>query len=350
MIPHSKPFVGYKELEFVNQAMHSQILINGGFKEKFLESISNYLGVSEVYYSQSGTDALIFLLKALNLKEHAEIILPTYVCEGVYYGVLEAGYIPVLCDIGESWNTTADKIKEKISDKTGAIIMVYIFGLIGDIDEILTLGYPVIEDVCQSFGLKINGRIAGTLGTAAFCSFGAIKCLTAGGVGGCAFSSRKDINQKMKNLEKISFVRSELSEMNAAYGLAQIENYEYFLLRRAEIASQYNGVFSDIKHVKQLSFNMGINYRFVTKVSCDPEIIMKEISNYGITLRKGVDQLLHKKFGIEGDYSNSEEAYKSTVSWPIYPALDQEEVEYIITVIKKIFKNAPNKIKLSKEL
>lgn len=340
MILHSKPFVGSKELNYVSEAIRSHNLTNGTFKERFLTALCNYLGVNEIHYTDSGTDALIFLLKALNIKENDEIILPTYVCEGVFLAVLEAGYKPVLCDIGENWNTTAEKIKEKISPNTGAIIMVYIFGLEGDIENILALGYPVIEDVCQSFGLKIKGKVAGTFGIASFCSFGSIKCLTTGGTGGCIFSTRDDVNQKLKDLANERAALPILTEINAAYGLAQIENYEYFLSKRIDIANQYNEVFSEIPDVQKTSINMGMNYRFITKVATEPDRLINEFAGYGISLRKGVDQLLHKRFNIRGNFSNSEETFNSTISWPIYPELTQEELNYIFTVVKARFKNA----------
>ncbi len=331
MIAHSKPFVSDLELNYVQSAIRTGHLVNGSFTKDFLSSLATFLQVEEVFYEETGTKALILALKALELREGAEIILPTYVCEDVFHGVQEAGFKPVLCDIGDRWVSTTEKVKEKINSKTGAIIVVYIFGITLEIQELTRLGIPVIEDVCQGLGLQIDNKMAGTFGDVAFSSFGAIKCITAGGVGGCVFSAKTDVANKLKDLKiKRSSI---LTEMQAAFGLAQIEGYDLMLTKRREIAMRYHDIFNKMQGVLCTSFAQGMNYRFVTKIMCKPEKLIKKFEEDNICLRRGVDQLLHIKFGIEGDFINSEQTFNTTVSWPIYPALTNDELDYILSVI-----------------
>lgn len=337
IIPHSKPFFGKPEAQRVEESLTSPIITDGIFKTRFSDGLKSFMGVSQFYFSNSGTESLFIILKALNIQPGDEVILPSYVCESVYYAILNAGAIPILVNVNEDWVTSPEEIAGKITNKTKAIVVVYTFGVICEIEKIISLGIPVIEDICQSLGLSINGKQAGSFGVASFISFKAIKCITTGGEGGGFFLNDESLVANVNKLNKNYWFSGKITELQAAFGTSQLEQYNSFLEERKQIARQYEELFVTSDKVTKTSYGLGMNYRFVVQSKLDVEDTMKRFLECGIHLRRGVDALLHKVFNHSGDFSVTESVFNKTISFPIYPGLTREDFLSISETIKKTF-------------
>ncbi|MCD6068694.1 MAG: putative perosamine synthetase [Bacteroidetes bacterium] len=337
MIPHSKPYIGELEKQYVNESLASPVITDGAFSKQFSSGIRTYLQSKHFFFANSGTESLYVILKALGIKNGDEVILPSYVCDSVYYAVQNAGAIPVLADINENWVAGPEEIKARITDKTKAIIVVYTFGLPCDIKTIVDFGIPVIEDICQAMGLEINEKKAGSFGIASFVSFAAIKCMTMAGEGGGILTNSDELADKITELKKRSVFTNRVTETQAAFGCAQLKQYDVFLEKRKKQAEAYQKLLGNSEQVLKTSYGTGMNYRFVIQTNQDVEDTMKRFAEKGISLRRGVDSLLHKTFDIKGGFSVTERMFSTTVSFPIYPALTDAELETIGTAIKQTY-------------
>jgi dTDP-4-amino-4,6-dideoxygalactose transaminase len=154
------------------------------------------LGVEDALLCGSGSLALEIALGACGVREGDEVVIPTFCCTSVVPPILAVGAYPVLADIGEELNITAETVEAVLTNKTAAIIVPHLFGNPADISGIIELArrrnIRVIDDAAQALGATIDGRPAGSFGNAGILSFGSEKvCFGLGG--GVVVSRQKDV-------------------------------------------------------------------------------------------------------------------------------------------------------------
>jgi len=179
-------------------------IIEGRKIEAFEEQVARYLGVKHALSLPSGRMALYASLEALKLNPGSEIIIPSFNVPEVVGTVIWAGMHPKFVDIDPgTYNVSPELIEEKISEKTGAILLTHLYGQPAQIDKILNIaakhGIRVIEDAAQAFGASYQGKKVGTFGEIAYFSFGLVKNLNCLG-GGMAVTDSKDLYEEMKSV------------------------------------------------------------------------------------------------------------------------------------------------------
>ncbi len=178
----------------------------GGEEVESLESeLARYLGVSDVITVNSGTDALFLTLKALDIGQGCEVIVPTFTFVASVSTIVHAGARPVFvdCALG-SFLLDIDAIESLICSKTKAILAVHLFGQAVNMTQLLRLAERyslcVIEDVAQAFGARHGGAYLGSLGTAGAFSFYPTKNLGALGDGGAIATNDADLALRLRRL------------------------------------------------------------------------------------------------------------------------------------------------------
>jgi len=342
IISHSKPTLSSMDIDAVKRVLHSGMIASGEQTAEFENRVAEYLNLESGAATASGSSALYLCLKALGVGKGDEVILPTYVCISVLNAVKQTGANPVLCDIDENWGICLDTVIPHISPKTKAIVAPYIGGIAFDIKSLVELDIPVIEDLAQAFGVTINGRKAGTYGQITMCSFQAIKCLTSGGEGGMVLSNDKTLMSHIRSKK----IYSPMSDLQAAVGISQLEQYPSFLKRRKQIADQYFNTFDRFQNMcmpLQLR-KKSIFFRFPLIISQPFEMIKQDFENEGIAVRQFIDFLLHKIIEQPKDiFPMAELHFRQTLSIPIYPSLHDSQVEYITKTGEQIFRRYDNK-------
>jgi dTDP-4-amino-4,6-dideoxygalactose transaminase len=153
---------------------------------EFEEKCADYLKVKHVIGVNSGTDALILIMKAMGIR--GEVIVPAFTFIATLGAVAMAGARPVLVDVGDDFCMDPDKIAAAATPHTEAILPVHWAGrpcdMIGIRYEAAKLGLPIIEDACHAMGAKFNGLFCGALGRAAAFSLHPLKNLNVWGDGG----------------------------------------------------------------------------------------------------------------------------------------------------------------------
>lgn len=218
-------------------------------------ALQNYTGTKHAITCSSGIDALLLAIMALDIKPGEEIITTPFTFIATAEAIAFLGAIPVFVDIDEvTYNIDVNQIEKNITNKTKAIIPVSLYGQIADMDEVNALAekynLAVIEDAAQSFGAKYKGKKSCNLSTIGCTSFFPAKPLGCFGDGGSLFTNDDQLADKIKSMRfhgqteryihKYIGMGGRLDTLQAAILLEKIKHYENDIIRRQQVAKQYN--------------------------------------------------------------------------------------------------------------
>jgi dTDP-4-amino-4,6-dideoxygalactose transaminase len=348
VIEHSKPTLGGEEEEAVLDVLRSGYISEGRITEEFEKSLSAFLNVSDTVCLPSGYLGLFLAIRVLD-GEGAKVFMPTFVCREVFDAVKLAGAEPVLCDIGEDFNLSADDVCRRMDrlpkrDKK-ITVLPHMFGLAADIESHLELGIPVIEDCAQSLGSHYGEKMTGTLGDVGVFSFEATKVI-ATGQGGAVTSSRSDMAGKLRNLKHDMILREAprysfyFTDLQSAIGIAQMKRLAGFIESRKDIAKGYFQSFKALPVALPETYadREHIFYRFmVGSEKLSPRDVMEASLRAGVKIKQVVP-LLHREIGLdENEFPVAESVLREWVSVPIYPSLDEPGMQRVIATIEEIY-------------
>ena len=252
-----------------NEEKYLLELLNGGFPGKSEPGFTGRLeaafaekfGVKFAISFTNGTATLHAALTALGVGPGDEVIVPPLTMSSTTLAVLHAGATPVYADVDrETFVMSVESARRKISPKTKAIMPVSLYGLPAPVPELKKLGFPVVEDSAQCFLGKIGGRIAGTIGELGSFSFQNSKHITCG-EGGMVVTDDPELAAAVRRFSSLGYgqispepgkskidknviafpetVRHthygfnfRMSELCAAFALAQLENLDRFVAMR----------------------------------------------------------------------------------------------------------------------
>jgi len=341
MIPHSRPTIDKNDIQAVTTVLASGHIARGEKVREFEAVVAKFIGVKYAVACSSGTSALHLALLGLGIGKGDEVIIPSFVCPSPYLAVMHARGVPKIADIdAENLNISAKTAKPRISKKTKAIVVPHMFGNPADINGLLDLGIPVIEDCAQSLGAEYKNRRIGSFGDLSIFSFYATKMITTG-EGGMVLTDNYDFYAKiveMRDYDKKSLNPSrynyKLTDFQAALGLSQINKLSAFIERRRKLASLYSSRL--MKHgVRTQKHNQGsVFYRYV--IFIDHLLsIQKRFKEAGLMCERPIFYPLHKSLLTE-KCPNSNWAFEHALSIPIYPSLTNEEVNHILRMFDSV--------------
>lgn len=269
-IPVNTPLLEGNELKYVSECITTGwISSEGPFITKFEEEFSNYVTRNYGIAVSNGSAALDIAIRALGIGKGDEVIMPTFTIISPAQSVVTNGAIPVLVDSDPiTWNMDVSQIEAKITSKTKAILVVHIYGLPVDMDPVLELCEKykllLIEDAAEMHGQTYKGKMCGSFGDISIFSFYPNKHITTG-EGGMLVCNDKDLAERCKKLRNLAFepngrrfVHHELgwnyrmTNLQAALGLAQLENIENHIKKKREIGLTYYKALSESKIDLQL--------------------------------------------------------------------------------------------------
>jgi len=341
MIYHSRPTLDQNDFDSVLQVLKSGQIVQGEQSARFEENLSSLIGVKGGAAVSSGTAALHLSLISLGVGKGDEVILPGFVCTAPLNAIYYVGATPVIAEVDRlTFNIDVNDLKKRITKKTKAIIIPHMFGLPSDMEDIASLGIPIIEDCAHSIGSRYKDNYTGSFGALSIFSFYATKVIAAG-EGGMVLSDNAQLIAAIKDLrdydEKDAFAvrhNYKITDIQAALGMSQLKKLFLFIKKRKDIADKYGRIFNDLKIPAPFvpKDREHIFYRYVVLLE-NAERFMESMMKRGVACRRPVFKPLHRYLGLSG-YATTDWIWERAVSIPIYPSLTDEEVRLIIDSIK----------------
>lgn len=349
--------------EAVQEVLRKGQYILGEQVRMFEEEVGGYLGTTEGIAVGSGSDALYLALKAFDIGPGDEVITTPFSFVATGDAILRAGAKPVFADIdSDTCNLDPDRIAERITPRTRAIIPVHLYGQCARMDRIMRIAKRhsliVIEDACQAFGAGCLGKKAGTWGDAGCFSFFPTKNLGGCGDGGMIVAADKNIAAKLRMLRAhgsssryhhvLQGINSRLDEIQAAILRVKLRHIDRWNGRRRELARQYCSLLRGVPLQLPCEFpNMHHVYHLFTvrtSARAEREDFVSFLRDRGIEtavhypkpiyLQPSYQHLNYRK----GTCPNAEQASDQVCSLPLYPEMTEEAVGRVAASIAAFYK------------
>ncbi len=365
MIPISKPSVDEKEIKAVVDVLKSGIIAQGPKVREFENNFAEFAGIKNAVAVNSGTAALHCAIYAAGIKEGDEVITAPFTFVATANSILMQRAKPVFVDIEEeTFNINPEKIEEKITNRTKAILAVDLYGHPYDYDAIKKIAekhnLKIIEDACQAAGAEYKGRQCGTLGDIGTFSFYATKNMTTA-EGGMLATDNDDYAELAKRLrhhgqsEKTRYEYSDLgynyrmTDINAAIGIEQLKKINKWNKKRIENAAYLSKSLGKIKGIKVPITRKGcvhVFHQYTIKAEDGFKLSRNELMDYlkskgigcGVYYPKPLHLAEHiKKFGYKkGDFPAAEKMCEQVLSLPVHQHLAKKDLDKIIKVFQEL--------------
>ncbi|MCU4156567.1 DegT/DnrJ/EryC1/StrS family aminotransferase [Carboxylicivirga sp. A043] len=368
--------IPFLNLKHINQAYQSRIeeairrVINSGWylqgeeNNRFESVLSEQIGCNYVVGTGNGLDALRLIFRAYIemglLKVGDEVIVPANTYIASILSISENGLIPVLVEPDiDTYNISPEKIGVSITNRTKAILVVHLYGLVCDMETISRIvkskGLLLIEDNAQAIGAELNGRKTGNLSDAAAFSFYPGKNIGALGDAGAVTTNNPELANLIKALanygsskkyiNKFKGINSRLDEIQAAILNLKLDDLNDITERRRTIARRYCNEIKNsnlvlpqwprdkMKHSWHL-YVIRSNYR---------DALMKFLSEKGIGSMIHYPTPPHKQEAYKEinnlSFPVTEEIHKTILSIPLHQCLSEKEIDFIIKALNEFKPN-----------
>ena len=341
-----------------NKVMDSSYFILGKECKAFEEEFAAYCDAKYCVGVANGLDALFLILKAMDIGEGDEVIVPSNTFIATALAVSYTGATPVFVEPElKSYNMDPARLEAAITDQTKAVIAVHLQGRPADMDRILQIagkyGLKVMEDAAQAHGVRYKGKTVGTFGDAAAFSFYPGKNLGALGDGGAVVTNNQKLadqvralgnygsNQKYSHIYK--GINSRLDELQAAFLRVKLTQLDKWNDARTAIAKKY---FAGIQNEKialppKPDADFGHIYH-VFAIRCrERDALEQYLADHGVGTVKHYPVPMHLQecyadLGYKrGDFPIAEEISDTIISLPMFYGMTQAQVQYVIDVINQ---------------
>jgi len=395
MIPFSPPRIDDKVIAEVTAALKSGWITTGPRTKQFEKNITEYCGCITTVAVNSWTMGVQVLLNWWGIGEGDEVILPAYTYCASANVIVHSGAKPIMVDIaGKDFNIDVEAVKAAITPKTKAIIAVDISGFLADYDALNTLVREeaminqftpnnelqeklgrilVISDAAHSFGATLNGKRAGSLTDISSFSFHAVKNLTTAEGGALCFNlpenfdhdeiykefcvkilhgqSKDALAKTQKGAWKYDVnepgFKCNMTDLQAAIGLIELERYQENLDRRKQIFDAYTSAFEQEDwaiippyktDTKESSYHLYL-LRVDGATEQQRDEIIREIAEMDVAVNVHFQPLplltayAKRGYRIE-NYPEAYAKYANEISLPVYYDLSDDNLKTVIETVK----------------
>ncbi len=352
----------------ISGVIESQQFILGKEVQEFECDAAGYIGSKYTLGVTSGSDALIMALMALDIGPGDEVITTPYSFFATVGSIYRVGATPVFVDICDtSYNIDTQRIEEKITSKTKAIMPVHLFGQSAKMDKIIELGkkynIPVIEDAAQAIGSTYEGKQVGNIGDIGCFSFFPSKNLGCFGDGGMVTTNSEELFHKLSSIRNhgqnpaVKYQHQyvggnfRIDTLQAAILKVKLPHLNSWVESRRQNANIYYTLFNDllpkgtldslaITLPKEESPSFHTFNQFVVRIPFrDKFLEAAKNANIGVMVYYPFPLHLQPCFSSmgfkEGDFKVSETAALQTVALPIYPEAPKSDLEQVAELLVK---------------
>jgi perosamine synthetase len=375
MLPYGRQSISEEDIQAVVDVLRSDWLTTGPKVAEFEEALAAQVGAKYAVAFSSGTAALHGAAFAAGLKPGDEAITSPLTFAATANCVLYQGARPVFADVSpDTLNLDPDRMAERITPNTRAILPVDYAGHPADLDPILDLaerhGLTVIEDACHALGAEYKGRRTGSIAHMSVFSFHPVKHV-ATGEGGMVTTDRADLAENLRRFRNHGISSDarqrqasgqwhyemvllgfnyRLTDVACALGISQLKKLDANLARRREIAARYTAAFRDLRGVIAPSVRPDVNPAWhlypirinTSQLKKDRAYVFRALraENIGVNVHY-IPVHLHPyyrdQFGYRGgEYPIAETAYGQLISLPMFHAMTDQDVEDVIAAVSKV--------------
>lgn len=365
LLPPLEEFIPYLEQIWGNKYLTN----NGPFHQQLEQALADYLGVKHLSLFSNGTLALLTAFQTLRLS--GEVITTPYSFVATSHSLLWNGLTPVFADIDpQTFNINADSIEALITPQTSAIMPVHCYGIPCEVDKIQriadTYGLKVIYDAAHAFGVKQNGSSILNCGDLSILSFHATKVFNTieGGAIICPDARTKKRIDYLKNFgfaDETTVIapgiNAKMNEVQAAFGLLQLQHIDAALAARAAIYQRYCEGLADIPGIELYTpegdFEWNHAYYPILVDARFPiarDALYDALKEEGIYSRRYFYPLIssfamyrHLPSSAPEHLPVANEIAQKVLCLPIFPDMSEEEQQRVITAVRRI--GLPLKVK-----
>lgn len=375
-IRYGRQWLDEADMAAVHEVLQSSFLTGGPHVERLEKRLAGYTGAKYAVAVSNGTAALHCACLAAGITEGDEVITTPMTFAASANCVLYCGARPVFADIDpETYNVSPLSIRERITDKTKAIIAVDFTGQPVQADEIRAIceEYDLIfiEDAAHSIGSKYKGKMVGSFADLTTFSFHPVKTIT-GGEGGAILTNDDDLYKKLMLYRNHGIVHAaenmeekhdepwyyeqqflgfnyRLTDFQSALIDSQLDKLERFKARRKEIAEKYNQAFSDMPEIilqKEIPEADTCRHLYIIRLDLEKLNCSRLEFFHAMTAENVVPQVhyipiyyfpYYRKLGYQkGLCPNAEHIYEGIMSIPLFPKMTDHDVDTVVCAVKKI--------------
>lgn len=326
----------------------------------FLPEFAEFVGCRHAVGCNSGTDALIIALRALDVGPGDEVIIPANTFIATAEAVTAVGATPIFADaIDETGAIDPGAISEAITSETKAVIPVHLYGMPADMDEILALAQKhnlhVVEDCAQSHGAAYKDRTTGSFGTLACFSFYPGKNLGACGDGGAVTTNDPDLAELLrkwtnhggitKYTHEFPGLNSRLDGLQAAVLAVKLRHLPAWNEARRQVAARYFDLLDglgDLRFFAEPEDRRSVYHLFVVRTK-QRDRLLQHLHDRGIYAGLHYPDPVHLTPAYssprfpKGSMPISEKLAREVISLPIYPELTEEQQDRIVEAVGEFF-------------
>ena len=343
----------------ISEVIEKTAFVGGPFRKSFEENFAAFCGVKNCVGVGNGTDALCISLRAMDIGPGDEVITAANSFIATSEAISMAGAKVVFVDIDPgTYNIDINKIEEKITERTKAIIPVHLFGQPADMDSILDIAnrhsLKVLEDAAQAHGAMYKERKIGSIGDTACFSFYPGKNLGAYGDGGAIVTNDDELAERAQMIanhgrldkydHKFEGVNSRLDGIQAAILEVKLKHLPEWTEQRRQNAYLYKRYLkgSGVVTPVEIPEAKAVYHLYVVRVNDGKrEKLQDYLKSFGIATGihypialpnlTAYEYLKHK----EADFAEASKASREILSLPMFPELEEEQIAFVAEKIKE---------------
>ena len=298
-LPVMEPYLGGNELAYVTECINTKWVSSQGRFVALFEKMFAEMHNSHALTVSNGTTALHLALVTLGIGPGDEVIVPDLTFAATINAVLHTGATPVIVDVEPTtWAICPLEMERAITQNTRAVIPVHLYGQPANMNALMAVAKRhdllVIEDAAESLGARYHGQLTGTFGDAACFSFFGNKIVTTGEGGMVLFKNPEHL-ARAKMLRDHGMSKDKrywhlevgynyrMTNLQAAIGVAQMENFEHILAKKIQVASGYINALSDFSWMEMPPRTPGdqsVYWLFTVLLKSDAHISRDELMNF----------------------------------------------------------------------
>ncbi len=374
-LSYGRQSIDDNDIQAVVRVLKSDYLTTGPYVKQFEEKVASYTGAKYAVAVSNGTAALHMACAAAGIGQGDEVIVSPMTFAASANCVRYCGGRPVFADVDPStYNIDPEKIAKHINHKTKAIIPVDFAGQSVDMDAIRKIadnyGLLIIEDAAHALGSEYKGKKVGVQADLVEFSFHPVKPITTA-EGGIVTTNDQELYNRMLLFRSHGITRNpnqiiqneglwyyeqqelgynyRITDLQSALGYSQMNRLDSFISRRREIVQKYNEAFSGLEEIGipyEAEYSNSGWHLYVIKIK--PELLKAsrklifdalQAENIGVNVHY-IPVYYHpyyRSLGYEkGLCPNAEELYEHILTLPLYPSMEDEDIEDVVKAVEKV--------------